>query len=69
MLEDTDYELAVLAEEDLKGIARYRKDTWGLQQAKSYETLLIKSISTDCTRPRSAKILSRPQTRPAVYPL
>lgn len=35
-----EYELTVLAEKDLKSIARYTKDTWGLQQAKHYETLL-----------------------------
>ncbi len=40
MPEPADYELTVLAEEDLKSIARYTKDTWGLQQAKRYETLL-----------------------------
>ncbi|GJL61165.1 MAG: hypothetical protein NPIRA03_40220 [Nitrospirales bacterium] len=40
MPENADYELTVLAEEDLKSIARYTKDTWGLQQAKRYETLL-----------------------------
>ena len=35
-----EYELTVLAEEDLKSIARYTIDTWGLQQAKRYESLL-----------------------------
>ncbi len=35
-----DYELTALAEEDLKSIARYTIDTWGLKQAKRYESLL-----------------------------
>lgn len=32
MPEYADFELTVLAEEDLKSIAGYTKDTWGLQQ-------------------------------------
>lgn len=36
------YELTVLAEEDLRAIARYTVDTWGVEQAKRYETLLLK---------------------------
>ncbi|MDH5480895.1 MAG: type II toxin-antitoxin system RelE/ParE family toxin [Nitrosomonas sp.] len=35
-----DYELTRLAEEDMKGIARYTIDTWGIEQAKRYEALL-----------------------------
>jgi plasmid stabilization system protein ParE len=35
-----EYELTALAEKDLKSIARYTIDKWGLQQAKRYETLL-----------------------------
>ena len=34
------YELTLLAEEDLKSIAHYTVKTWGLKQAKRYETLL-----------------------------
>lgn len=36
------YELTALAEEDLRAIARYTVDTWGVQQAKRYEALLSK---------------------------
>ena len=35
-----DCELTSLAEEDLKSIARYTIKTWGLEQAKRYESLL-----------------------------
>ncbi len=34
------YELTTLAEEDLRDIARYTIDTWGIAQAKHYEALL-----------------------------
>jgi len=37
-----DYELTDFAEDDLKGIARYTVDTWGLKQAKQYEAKLVK---------------------------
>lgn len=36
------YELTTLAEEDLRAIARYTVNTWGIEQAKYYETLLLK---------------------------
>lgn len=36
------YELTALAEEDLRTIARYTVDTWGIKQAKRYEALLLK---------------------------
>ncbi len=36
------YELTDLAEEDLRAIARYTVDTWGIDQAKHYEGLLVK---------------------------
>ena len=35
-----DYELTALAEKDLRRIARYTIETWGLKQAKRYESLL-----------------------------
>ncbi len=35
-----DYELTTFAEDDLRGIARYTIDTWGLKQAKRYEASL-----------------------------
>lgn len=34
------YELTVLAEKDLRRIARYTIETWGFKQAKHYESLL-----------------------------
>jgi toxin ParE1/3/4 len=40
-----DYELTILAEEDMRDIARYTIDTWGLEQAKRYEILLSKRFS------------------------
>jgi len=39
-----DYELTTFAEGDLKSIARYTVDTWGLEQAKRYEALLVKGF-------------------------
>lgn len=36
------YELTALAEEDLRAIARYTVNTWGIEQAKHYEALLLK---------------------------
>jgi len=36
------YELTVLAEEDLRAIARYTIDKWGIEQAERYESLLSK---------------------------
>jgi toxin ParE1/3/4 len=36
------YELTTLAEEDLRAIARYTVHIWGIEQAKHYETLLLK---------------------------
>lgn len=36
------YKLTALAEEDLRAIARYTVDTWGVEQAKRYEALLLK---------------------------
>lgn len=36
------YELTALAEEDLRAIARYTIGTWGIEQAKLYEGLLLK---------------------------
>ena len=36
----SDYELTALAEKDLRRIARYTIETWGLKQAKRYESLL-----------------------------
>ncbi len=49
------YELTTLAEEDMKDIARYTIDTWGIEQAKRYETLLPKrfqEIGKDIITPR-----------------
>ena len=39
-----DYELSIAAEGDLKAIARYTVDTWGLKQAKGYEASLVKGF-------------------------
>jgi toxin ParE1/3/4 len=36
------YELTILAEEDMRDIARYTIDTWGMAQAERYEALLSK---------------------------
>ncbi|SDW01060.1 type II toxin-antitoxin system RelE/ParE family toxin [Nitrosomonas oligotropha] len=36
------YELTALAEEDLKAIALYTVNTWGIEQAKHYEALLLR---------------------------
>lgn len=36
-----EYELTTFAEDDLKSIARYTLDTWGLEQAKRYERVLV----------------------------
>lgn len=36
------YELTTLAEEDMRAIARYTIDTWGIEQAERYEALLSK---------------------------
>ncbi len=36
------YELTTFAEADMKDIARYTIDTWGIEQAKRYEALLSK---------------------------
>lgn len=38
----TGCELTALAEEDLRAIARYTVNTWGIEQAKHYEALLLK---------------------------
>ena len=40
----SEYELTTFAEDDLKNIARYTIDTWGLKQAKRYEALLVKGF-------------------------
>ena len=39
-----EYELTTFAEDDLKSIARYTIDTWGLEQAKCYEAFLVKGF-------------------------
>jgi len=39
-----DYELSIAAQDDLKDIARYTVDRWGLKQAKRYEALLVKGV-------------------------
>jgi len=36
------YELTILAEEDMRDIARYTIDKWGIAQAERYEALLSK---------------------------
>jgi len=40
----TDYELSIAAQDDLKEIARYTVNKWGLKQAKRYEALLVKGF-------------------------
>ena len=39
-----EYEFTTFAEDDLKSIARYTIDTWGLEQAKRYEAFLVKGF-------------------------
>lgn len=51
-----DYELTTFAEDDLKSIARYTLDTWGIEQAKRYERLLVtrfRQIAQGRIRPRA----------------
>ena len=39
-----DYELSIAAQDDLKEIARYTVNRWGLKQAEHYEALLVKAF-------------------------
>ena len=39
-----EYELSIAAQDNLKGIARYTVDKWGLKQAKRYEALRVKGF-------------------------
>ncbi len=38
------YELSIAAQDDLKSIARYTVEKWGLKQAKRYEAWLVKGF-------------------------
>ena len=53
------YELTTLAEKDMRDIARYTIDTWGIEQAERYEALLSKRFQEIAQGIITPKIFSK----------
>ena len=60
-----DYQLTPAAERDLVGVARYTLRTWGIDQARRYEVLLVACFETIASgQARSRELFkSRPEIR------
>ncbi len=49
------WKLSKLASKDLEKIIRYTIETWGLEQGKKYDSLLIDAMNKACNEPKRGR--------------